>query len=101
MLGQAVRLMEKGALDGLAKDEVDRLAPRAEDYVLVTRLMDGTSVKVARRLIVPKIQRCIEELEGLEVDLNVLLCTGELPRFKSQETVDNAGSPNHKPCTVR
>jgi len=85
MLGQAVQLVEKGVLDGLAKDEVDRLAPRAGDYVLVTWLRDGTSVKVARRLIVPKIQRCIEELEGLEVDLNVLLCTGEFPGLRAKK----------------
>lgn len=85
MLGQAVQLVEKGALDDLAKDEVNRLAPRAGDYVLVTRLRDGTSVKVARRLIVPKIQRCIEELEGLGVDLNVFLCTGEFPGLKAKK----------------
>ncbi|MEM3735736.1 MAG: AroM family protein [Candidatus Bathyarchaeia archaeon] len=28
MLGQAVQLVEKGALDNLTKDEVNRLAPR-------------------------------------------------------------------------
>ena len=85
MMGQAVQIIEKGALDGLVKNEVERLAPKAGDYVLVTRLRDGTSVKVARRLITPRIQKCIEELEEVGVDINVLLCTGEFPRLKAKK----------------
>lgn len=85
MVGQAVQITEKGALDGLVKNEVERLAPKAGDYVLVTRLRDGTSVKVARRLVTPRIQKCIEELEEVGVDINVLLCTGEFPRLKAKK----------------
>jgi protein AroM len=85
MLGQSIDMVEKGALDGLTKNEIERLAPKAGDYVLVTRLRDGTSVKVARRRVMPRVQKCIEELEGMDVDFNVLLCTGEFHRLKAKK----------------
>lgn len=85
MLGKEVEFIEKGALDGLTKEEIMELAPTAKDYVLVTRLKDGTPVKVARRHITPRIQKCIKELEALDVSLNLLLCTGEFPNLKAEK----------------
>jgi len=85
ILGTKVELIEKGVLDGLGKKEIEKLAPTARDYTLVTRLRDGTSVKVARRYITSKIQKCIEELEELGVGLNLLLCTGEFPALKAKK----------------
>jgi len=85
ILGTKVELIEKGALDCLGKKEIEKLASTARDYTLVTRLRDGTSVKVARRYITSKIQKCIEELEELGVDLNLLLCTAEFPALKAKK----------------
>lgn len=80
-----VELIEKGALNGLAKKEIEKLAPTARDYVLVTLLRDGTSVKVARRQIIPRVQKCIEELEDLGADFTLLLCTEEFPNLKAKK----------------
>ncbi|MEM2105403.1 MAG: AroM family protein [Candidatus Bathyarchaeia archaeon] len=85
MLGSDVDLIEKGALDGLTKEEIEKLAPRMRDYVLVTRLNDGTFVKVSRRHVANKIQKCIKELEEMGVDINLLLCTGEFPNLKAKK----------------
>jgi len=85
MLGSKVKLIEKGALDGLSKEEIARLAPTARDYVLVTRTKNGTPVKVARRHVFPRVQKCIEELEEMDVDLILLLCTGEFPKIKAKK----------------
>ncbi|MDH7607085.1 MAG: AroM family protein [Candidatus Bathyarchaeota archaeon] len=85
MLGKEAEFIEKGALDGLTKKEIEKLAPTKKDYVLVTRLKDGTPVKVARRYIAPKIQKCLKELEEMGVSLNLLLCTGEFPRLKAEK----------------
>lgn len=85
MLGSEVELIEKGALNGLAKKEIEKLAPTARDYVLVTRLRDGISVKVARKKIIPRVQKCIEELEDLGADFILLLCTGEFPNLKARK----------------
>jgi protein AroM len=85
MLGPEVKLIEKGALDGLTREEIHKFAPTPGDYILVTRIRDGTSVRVAKRRILPRVQKCIEELEEMGVDLTLLLCTGEFPEIKTKK----------------
>jgi len=85
MAGTEVEFVEKGALDGLTKEEVARLAPVTRDYVLVTRMKDGVSVKVARRHVFTRIQKCVEELEEMGADLTLLLCTGEFPKIEAEK----------------
>jgi protein AroM len=81
ILGADVEIREAGALDGLSKEEIAKFAPEKGDYVLVTRLADGSSVHVAERHITPRI---IEKINGHFRDgipLVFLLCTGEFPGF--------------------
>jgi protein AroM len=84
MLGSGIELIEKGALDGLTRKEIEKLAPTAGDYVLVTRLRDGASVRVAKKCILPRVQKCIEKLEEMNVDLTLLLCTGDFSEIKAK-----------------
>lgn len=79
--GDAVRIAEGGALDGLTLDEVNELAPHAGDYVLVTRMADGTAVKIAERHILPRMQAQIDRLVANGADVIALVCTGEFPKF--------------------
>ena len=83
-LGRQARILQRGALDGLSMEQVRTLSPGADDTVLVTRMRDGTEVKIAERRIVERLARCIAELEREEVDLMVLLCTGEFPQLASR-----------------
>lgn len=76
-----VEVMERGALDGLSATEIAALHPDATDYTLVTRLRDGSSVVIAKRHIIPRIQQAIDELEEAGVDATVLVCTGTFPAF--------------------
>lgn len=82
-LGSDIRIRESGALDNLSKDEIAALAPQKGDYVLVTRLADGSSVQVAEHHITPRIRACIENHFKNGVGLVLLLCTGEFPGFES------------------
>lgn len=82
LVGRPMEVVEAGALDGLSRDEVRRLAPGAEDETLVSRMQDGTEVHVAKRHIVPRLQACIDRLAS-RVDVIVLLCTGRFPEFRS------------------
>ena len=52
ILGKGINIVEKGALDGLTRDEVQSFYPGEQDETLVTKLADGTSVKVADKYIV-------------------------------------------------
>lgn len=72
---------EAGALDGLSRAEIAGLAPQCGDYVLVTRLADGSSVEVAERRITPRVAAKIKEHFDAGVPLVLLLCTGEFPEF--------------------
>ncbi len=76
ILGAEVDVVERGALDGLSRDEIARLAPAAGDDVLVTRLTSGEAVFVGKPSITPLVQARIDELERDGVAMTVLLCTG-------------------------
>ncbi len=75
-----VKILECGALDELSEEEIARLYPTQGDYILVSRLRDGKEVKMARKKVIPLVQKCIDKLER-EVEVNLLFCTGEFPEF--------------------
>lgn len=77
-----LQVMERGALDGLARDEVSALGPRPGGELLVSQLSDGTAVRLDRDAILERLQRGIAHLEGQGVGATLLLCTGEFPLFE-------------------
>ena len=81
---EGVEVFECGALDGLSKIEIEALTPREGEYILVTRLRDGTEVKVSREKILPLMQKCIDRLEQV-ADVIGLLCTGDFPELRSKK----------------
>lgn len=83
ILGLEVEIIEKGALDGLGLKEVKNFYPEPTDCTLVTRMKDGTEVKIAEKYIVPRIKNCVRELEK-DTEVIILLCTGEFPEIESK-----------------
>jgi protein AroM len=81
VLGGA-RVIERGALDGLSRSEVEAMRPGDDDYRLVTLLHDGRSVVIAKRHVLPRLQAQIDALEGQGVGVTLLMCTGEFPAFR-------------------
>jgi protein AroM len=77
-------LRQMGVLDELTYEQILGLTPGPDDYVLHTRLRDGTSVTVGREPIVSLVQACIHQLEEEGADPILLLCTGEFPELRSQ-----------------
>lgn len=82
-LPQDQPLIQAGALDGLTRKEIARLAPRAGDYVLHTRLRGGSTATVGREQILPLIQSAIDQMVEEGADPILLLCTGEFPELRS------------------
>lgn len=83
-LPRGTEIVEKGALDGLDKKDIELMKPEKGDYVLVSRLSDGTSAIFAKRYIMPRMSLCIEELEQEKVDVILIICTGTFDeRFHS------------------
>lgn len=86
VLGPEVEIVEAGALDGLDPDEIRALAPARDDTVLVTRLRDGSGVRVAHRHVVPRLVRQVEAL-ARQVDAVLLLCTGSFEPFRTSRPI--------------
>ena len=84
LLGADVDILEAGALDGLTRPQIERLAPEGDDEILVTRLADGSSVFVGKSKMIPLVEARIAALEDKGVALNALLCTGEFPRLAAR-----------------
>lgn len=82
-LMNGIKIIQRGALDGLTPEELKSIEPKDDDYILVTRLHDGSSVLLAEKHILPRIQKHIDDLVlNEDVDGIVMLCTGEFPQFK-------------------
>src|SRR4051812_297246 len=74
---EGVRRIHRGVLDGLERSEIDaRYAARPGDAVLITRLLDGASVELARHKVLDTVQGKIAGLEKEGADVVLLLCTG-------------------------
>ena len=74
-----IELLQRGGLDGLTTEQIAEFKPGPDDYVLVSRLNDGSSVTFAERFILPRLQECIDELEAAGVRLIMFFCTGDFP----------------------
>lgn len=84
ILGSEVELVEAGALDGLPLEQIKAMGPHEGDYVLVTRLADGTSVQICERTVTPLVRQKIAAHFATGIPAVLLLCTGEFPEFPSE-----------------
>jgi protein AroM len=73
-------IIECGALDGLSKEEIGRLA--SEEDFFVTLLKDGTQVRVNKEKIADRMQTCVDRMEN-KAGIIGILCTGEFPELRS------------------
>ncbi len=83
MLGEKFKLFEKGALDNLTAEYIlENIAPKNNEDVLVSRMKDGTQVRIDKNKIIHLIQEKIHEFDEMEVDIIVLLCNEKFPEFE-------------------
>jgi protein AroM len=81
--GRNVSVLERGALDGLTLEQVKEFSPDSGMTPLCTRMNDGTEVVIAKEKILRRIEQSIDELNGNEPTLILLLCVGSFPPFQS------------------
>jgi protein AroM len=87
ILGKDVEIVEAGALDGKTMDDVKKMPLKVEDYILVSRMRDGTEIKITKKYILPLMQEKLDYLEDQGIRLTVVMCTGKFPQFKSRGLV--------------
>jgi protein AroM len=87
-LGYEPIIEQRGLLDDLSMHAIESLAPRsALDEILVTRLRDGTEVKLSEKRLIEMLPQAVEYLERKGVDVIALFCTGEFPPVESRVPV--------------
>lgn len=78
ILGDNIELLQSGALDDLSVEDINNFSTIGpDDYVLVSKMRDGTEVKFAERHVLPLLQNCIDKLEQQGVSAILFLCTGD------------------------
>jgi len=85
-----VEIVERGCLDELTKQQIESLKPREGEPFLVTLLRDGSSIQVSKEKVTNLLQQRIKELER-DVDLIVLLCTGDFANLQSKKLIIELG----------
>lgn len=75
--GLSLDIEERGALDGLSREEIDRAAPRERDERLVSRLHDGTEVLLEAGWVHRRVEEIVRGLDEEGTDVIVILCTGK------------------------
>jgi protein AroM len=84
ILGEGYKVVEVGALDELTLKDIEQIDFRPDDYLLVSRMRDGTEIRITKRFVLPLVQGKIRELEDAGVDITVIMCTGKFPQFDSR-----------------
>ena len=81
-------LIQAGALDSLTREQIMQMKPEEGDYVLVSRLNDGTFAKFGESFILKRLQECVKRLEEQEVSLIMVFCAGTFPdKFREKVPV--------------
>jgi protein AroM len=91
-LPDEIRIPERGCLDGLTREEIAALGPEEGEVGIVARLKDGGSTLLSHRKILPRMQRCVDELiVDEDADLVVVLCGADWSEIKADRLVVNPG----------
>jgi protein AroM len=91
-LPERVRIAERGCLDGLSRAEIEGLGPGVGEVGIVARLKPGGSTLLSHAKILPRMQRCVDELIGEEgADLAVILCGADWSAIRAERLVVNPG----------
>lgn len=84
MFGERAPLfVEAGALDGLDDSTIGLLAPRDDEHVLVTRMVDGREVIVGKERLLPYVQAAVDRVIQRGATVVCILCTGAFPELRA------------------
>lgn len=84
ILGPGAALDLRGALDGLSRDEIGRLAPEADADALFTRLPSGEAVRLSKAAVIRLGTARLAALEVAGCAAVVVLCTGAFSEWETR-----------------
>jgi protein AroM len=71
-----LKIIERGALDGLSSNELEAVAPLPDETPYVSRLEDGNQVLLSPEKILPLLQKALDSVIESGAETVVVLCTG-------------------------
>lgn len=80
-------VLQAGALDGIGAAELALMHPAAGDYVLTSRLADGSAATMARQHVVRRLQAAVDRLEAQGASVIAVLCTGTFPDLHTRDAL--------------
>lgn len=84
-LPEGVELVQRGILDGLSRAEIaERFAVREGQPVIISRLLDGSSVVMDKERVEAAFQALVDQLEAEGCGTILLLCTGKFEHLISK-----------------
>ena len=91
-LPPGARIAERGCLDGLTARDVAALGPEPGEVGMIVRRGAGDSALLSHAKILPRMQRCVDELIAVDgVDLVVILCGADWSAIRADRLVVNPG----------
>jgi len=82
LLPKNIEIIERGALDGYTRKDIEAFfKPEEGETPYVTRLRDGSEVKVSKGKIIKQVEVRLRELAEQKIDLIVMLCSGDFPEY--------------------
>ncbi|MBA2520796.1 MAG: AroM family protein [Chloroflexia bacterium] len=92
IVGDRVRIVERGNLDGLTAAEVDALAPAPGTPGIVAPLKDGTEKLLSHHKIIPRVQTLVDGLVREDgATMVVVLCGADWSQIKTPVPLINPG----------
>lgn len=83
-----VEIVQVGALDDLNLEMItSQLSPEVGEIMYITRLRNGSEVRVSKNKLLPLMQSKISYLDSIDVDIITILCSGEFPQFETKTPI--------------
>lgn len=82
---------EVGALDGMSLEEVCALAPGPDGDPLISRMRDGTQVRLRAEWVHERVTAMVDVLDPDRYAAALLLCTGRFPDLSGRVPILKAG----------
>jgi protein AroM len=77
-----LKIIERGALDGLSPNELEAVAPLPDETPYVSRLREGNQVLLSPEKILPLLQKALDSVVESGAEMVVVLCTGSFPSLQ-------------------
>ncbi|GKV64371.1 MULTISPECIES: AroM family protein [unclassified Sporosarcina] len=82
-----VNIVERGILDSYSMDEIEMLVPSQSGQTLVSRLRDGSKVRLDKKFVDAELNKLVAVCQNEHVDAILVACTGKFELLTSTKPI--------------